>query len=291
MRQFLLIGTGSDVNLSIAEALTQVGCTFECAAGDADALRLIRRKFFDVVVTSPLTSVDEDLALLEGIREVRPGVRVVILAPQSTPEDVIAALRARAFACFTPPFSAAEIAGLASCPSGGTNWRSEIEVLSARRGWVSLRANCHMLTAERLITFLKEMRSDLAPAAHESLMLAFREILINAMEHGAKFDPEKVVEVAAVHTARAMVFYVHDPGAGFRTDAISHSALSNPPDDPTAHMDYREAASMRAGGYGLLMVRNVVDEMMFSEVGNEVLLIKHINGDTATRPEKIVSVM
>jgi anti-sigma regulatory factor (Ser/Thr protein kinase)/ActR/RegA family two-component response regulator len=289
MRQVLLIGTEPDVNHSLGEALTRAGRTFECAAGDADALRRIRGKFFDVVVTSPLTSVDEDLALLEGIQEARPGVKVVILAPQSTPEDVIAALRARAFACFTPPFNPSEIAEFASRASDGTNWSSNIEVLSARRGWVSLRANCHMLTAERLITFLKGMRSDLAPEAHESLMVAFREILMNAMEHGAKFDPEKVVEVAAVHTARAMVFYVHDPGAGFRTDAIAHSALSNPPDDPTAHLNYREAASMRAGGYGLLMVRNVVDEMMFSEVGNEVLLIKHINGDAARPTEKIES--
>jgi anti-sigma regulatory factor (Ser/Thr protein kinase)/ActR/RegA family two-component response regulator len=279
MRQILLIGTESDVNRSIGEALAKAGCTFECAAGDADALRRIRRKLFAVVVTSPLTSVDEDLALLEGIRAIRPGVKVVILAPHSTPEDVIAALRARAFACFTPPFNAAEIAELASRSSDRTNWSSEIEVLSARRGWVSLRVNCHVLTAERLVTFLKEMPSDLAPADHESLMLAFREILMNAMEHGAKFDPQKVVEVAAVHTARAMVFYVRDPGSGFRTDAIAHSALSNPPDDPTAHLNYREAASMRAGGYGLLMARNVVDEMMFSEIGNEVLLIKHISGD------------
>jgi anti-sigma regulatory factor (Ser/Thr protein kinase)/ActR/RegA family two-component response regulator len=289
MRQVLLIGPDSGVNGPIGEALTRAGCTFECAAGDADALRRIRRKFFDVVVTSPLTSVDEDLALLEGIREIRPGVKVVILAPQSTPEDVIAALRARAFACFTPPFNASEIAEFAYRASDGTNWSSNIEVLSARRGWVSLRANCHVLTADRLVTFLKEMRSDLAPEVHESLMLAFREILLNAMEHGAKFDTEKVVEVAAVHTARAMVFYVHDPGAGFRTDAIPNSALSNPPDDPTAHMEYREAASMRAGGYGLLMVRNVVDEMMFSEVGNEVLLIKHIQGDPARQTEKILS--
>lgn len=49
-------------------------------------------------------------------------------------------------------------------------------------------------------------------------MLAFREILMNAFEHGADFHPSKLVEVAAVHTQRATVFYVHDPGSGFRWD-------------------------------------------------------------------------
>lgn len=287
MRQVLMIGTDCDLNRSIGEALTETGCTFECAAGDADALRRIRRESFDVVLTSPLTTVEEDLALLEEVRSIRPGVKAIVLAPQSTPDDVIAALRARVFVCFTAPFGAVEIAEVASRAAAETDWRSDIEVLSARRGWVSLRVNCRMLTAERLVTFLREMRSDLPPAIHESLMLAFREVLMNAMEHGAKFDPEKVVEVAAVRTARAIVFYVHDPGTGFHLAAIPHAAVSNPPDDPMSHMEKREAQGMRAGGYGILMARNVVDELMYSEIGNEVLLIKHTSGNSSRRTEKM----
>ena len=46
-------------------------------------------------------------------------------------------------------------------------------------------------------------------------MTAFREMLLNAMEHGAGFDPEKVIEVTAAHTARAIVYHFRDPGGGF----------------------------------------------------------------------------
>ena len=53
-------------------------------------------------------------------------------------------------------------------------------------------------------------------------MMAFREILMNAMEHGAEFRPGKVIDVAAIHTGRSIVFYVHDPGSGFRWE--THSA-------------------------------------------------------------------
>jgi anti-sigma regulatory factor (Ser/Thr protein kinase) len=108
-------------------------------------------------------------------------------------------------------------------------------------------------------------------------MLAFREILLNAMEHGAGFRSEQVVEVAAVRTARTMVFYVRDPGAGFPTDSTPRSALSNPPDDPTAHLHLRLEQGIRLGGYGILMARKIVDELIYSEVGNEVLLIKHLD--------------
>jgi Histidine kinase-like ATPase domain len=167
------------------------------------------------VITDPLTSVQEDLALLEEMRRIRPGVKTIILTAQSVPEDVIAALRARAFACFSAPFDVPGIAQLADSAAVQDEWRSDIDVLSACRDWVSLRVNCRLLTAERLITFLSELRNELLESAREELMMAFREILINAMEHGGGFDPVKVVEVAAVRTARAVVFYVRDPGAGF----------------------------------------------------------------------------
>ena len=65
-------------------------------------------------------------------------------------------------------------------------------------------------------------------------MMAFREILMNAIEHGARFQPDKVVEVAAVHTARAIVFYVHDPGSGFSRETIPHAADRIPRTRPSS---------------------------------------------------------
>ena len=64
------------------------------AAGSVDALRSLRRQCFDVLLTSPRTSVEEDLALLDEVREVRPAVRPIVLAGRATPENVIAAMRA-----------------------------------------------------------------------------------------------------------------------------------------------------------------------------------------------------
>ena len=107
-------------------------------------------------------------------------------------------------------------------------------------------------------------------------MRAVREILLNAMEHGAAFNPEQVVEVTAVRTRRAMVFYVRDPGAGFRCESLTHAAIANPADDPAARVVQREAEGMRPGGYGLLLAGGTVDELIYSDIGNEVLLIKYV---------------
>jgi anti-sigma regulatory factor (Ser/Thr protein kinase) len=274
MYRVILIGQGPEA-AEWTKASSLADCTFESAAGAADALRRLRRRSYDAVITSPCTTVEEDLALLEEMRHLRPGVKTIVLSLRSTPEDVIAALRAHVFAIFTAPFDPADIASMVRRAVEDTAGPRGIEVVSAHRGWLSVRLDCRVATADRLVQFLDALPSELPESERDDLLLAFREILLNAMEHGAGFDPEKVVEVAAVRTERAIVFYVRDPGPGFRPAEAAHAAISNPPDDPLAHAEVRAAEGRRPGGFGILLARKIVDEMIYSEVGNEVLLIKH----------------
>jgi anti-sigma regulatory factor (Ser/Thr protein kinase)/ActR/RegA family two-component response regulator len=274
MNSVLLIGKETDTIGSIAQALAAIDCRCERSSGGAGAIRRLRQQSFDVVITDPETTIDEGLALIEEMRDIRPGMKAILLAHSSTPQEVIAALRARVFVCFSAPFDVNEIAGFACRATTDSDWRTEIEVLSAQPDWVSLRANCHMLTAERVVTFLGELRSELPEPAHDDVMLAFREILLNAMEHGGAFNRHKVVEVSAVRTERTIVFYVRDPGIGFRRDGLAHAA-GDESADAAGHLKRRAEMGMRPGGFGILLAQGVVDELIYSEAGNEVLLIKH----------------
>jgi anti-sigma regulatory factor (Ser/Thr protein kinase) len=279
MSRILLVGNHNQVSHEIGDAIAAADFPMEYSAGHADALQRLRVRSFGVVITNPDSAVDEDLALLEEMRVIRPGVKCIVLARSSTPDEVIAALRARVFACFTPPFDTGHIAHLALKAASDSYWRDDIQVLSARPGWVSVRVNCRLLTAERLMTFAKELSTQLPEEMRDETMQAFREILLNAMEHGAAFNPEQVVEVTGVRTGRAMVFYLRDPGAGFRREALTHTMAD--PSDPTAHIEQREQEGMRSGGYGLLVAAGTVDELIFNEVGNEVLLIKYLDSGKA----------
>ena len=277
MSRVLIINSHSPISNEIGAALSAAGLPIEYSAGNADTLQRLRIRSFGVVITSPDTAVEEDLALLEEMRMVRPGVKCIVLARQSNPTSVIAALRARVFACFTPPFAAGEIAELASRAASDSYWREDMQVISAKPGWVSIRVNCRLLTAERLMTFAKELSFQMPEDTRQEMMQALREILLNAMEHGAAFNSEQVVEVTAVRTGRALVFHVRDPGAGFRHEALTHAATAHPHHDPLAHVMQREERGMRPGGFGLLLAGGTVDELIYSEVGNEVLLIKYVD--------------
>jgi anti-sigma regulatory factor (Ser/Thr protein kinase)/ActR/RegA family two-component response regulator len=280
----LIIGSHTPISREIGSALTKASLPMAYAAGPADALKRLRAKRFDVVITSADSDIDENLALLEEMRSIRPGLKCIVLAQHSTPDKVINALRARVFGCFTPPFDTQEIATLAASAASDVASHDDIEILSARPGWVSIRAHCRLVTAERLLSFAKELSAQLPEDAKQEIIQAFREILMNAMEHGAKFNPEQVVEVNAIRTARTMVFRVRDPGNGFKKEALSHAAVGNPADEPTAHILLRKEQGMRAGGYGLLLASGTVDELIYNATGNEVILIKYL--DTTAHNEK-----
>ena len=81
----------------------------EFCGGTLEALRRVRERAIDVVITDAATSIDEDLALAAELRHIRPAVRTLVLAPEATHADLVEAMRAHVFACFAAPFDYAEI--------------------------------------------------------------------------------------------------------------------------------------------------------------------------------------
>lgn len=274
----ILVAGGDDgLRGQLVAAIPLRGFDIDLCEGNAAALRSLRRRACDVVITDPDTTVAEDLAFVKELLRFRPGVKTIVLAQRTTPEEVIAALRAHVFACFSAPFDYREIADMARKAAHEIDWRDGIEVVSGLRDWITLRVSCRLVTAERITRFITEHHTDLGEGDRAMLMMAFREMLINAMEHGAGFDPEKVVEVTAARTQRSIVFHFRDPGPGFDLKALRHAAVAH--DDAVSHVSHRAEEGLRPGGFGMLLVKHIVDEVIYNERGNEVLLIKHLGGE------------
>jgi anti-sigma regulatory factor (Ser/Thr protein kinase)/CheY-like chemotaxis protein len=249
-------------------------CEVTESAGEADAARLLRRSAFDVILTSPQSPASRDLAIIDEAREQQPGIRAVMLAPALAPDDIIQAMRTEVFACFAAPVSSDELRAAIIAALDADQWKSGIEVVSALAHWITLKVACRRVTADRLTMFINELAGGIPRRDREDLSTAFREVLLNAMEHGAGFDASKVIEVAAVRTERAIVYYFKDPGPGFNPRAPGLVATE---DDAISHLADRESRGQRAGGFGMLLTSRLVDEVYYNERGNEVLLVKHLD--------------
>jgi len=242
--------------------------------GEAEAGRRLRTKAYDVIITSPVTPAARDLAIVMEAREQQPGIRTIVIAPELTAADIITALRNEVYSCFAMPVAPDELRDAVAQALDADHWKNGIEVISALPNWIALRVSCRRMTADRMTRYVSELAGDVETPHRNDLATAFREVLLNAMEHGAGFDPDKVIEVAAVRTARAIVYYFKDPGPGFNPKAPGLVATD---DDPLSHLTYREAEGKRAGGFGMLLTAKLVDEVHYNERGNEVFLVKHLD--------------
>jgi anti-sigma regulatory factor (Ser/Thr protein kinase)/CheY-like chemotaxis protein len=251
------------------------GHEIETCGGNVEAIQHVRRRGVDVVITDPSTRISEDLALAEELRATRPGIRIIVRTPAAGPDEVIIALRAHVFACFTAGAPPGEIVDMTRSALAAGPGSDDIEVISGLPHWLTLRVSCGLLTAERLTRFLSEFETTLPEGDRDLLITAFREMLLNAMEHGGRFDADRVVEVTAARTARAIVYHFKDPGAGFDEASAAPVAVSDAPEDVIAAMLKREELGLRPGGLGLLIVRQIVDELVYNERRNEAILIKH----------------
>jgi DNA-binding response OmpR family regulator len=169
------------------------------------------------------------------------------------------------------------------------------EAIAAARAWRTsmeqraLQGEIHVeLNSE--ITFLKDLNDFLmlvcqtTPLLHEQVMQlrqAVMEMAHNSIEWGNLHQSDRLVNLTYRIYDDRLEIVVRDQGPGFDRTQLPHAAIA---DDPFTHLDVREKLGLRAGGFGLLICRGMVDEMGYNDIGNEVTLIKRF---TASGPSLV----
>lgn len=276
VKHALVVGTDPQIETVLLNALRPASWVLTSVPDNLAALAVSRARAFDLIVTSDQTSGREDIELLRQIRRVRPHTRLIILASESTPEDVITSMRERAFSYFSKPFSLDTLSEMLVLASEGPCWDDGIEVVSGTPQLIRLLVRCDTKTADRLVHFLNEI-ADLPDPERNQVATAFREILLNAIEHGGRLHPSQYVEIEYVRGRHMIACHITDPGAGFKISEIQHAAIANPADAPIRHIALREEQGLRPGGFGILLAQQLIDELIYSQEGNEVILIKYLN--------------
>jgi anti-sigma regulatory factor (Ser/Thr protein kinase)/CheY-like chemotaxis protein len=243
--------------------------------GGKEALDLLRTGPVDLVLAGQGNAGFDGLAWLRRVRSIRPDTKV-ILTGESDPRRILAAIRQRAFGYLHRPLAPGPLSDLVQQALECETWQDDIRVISARSEWITLDVRCKIDAADRTTHFLREITAHLSSQAGEDIAAAFRELLMNAIEHGGKNDPHKRVRASILHTARSIIVHIHDPGTGFSLDFLPHAAISNPADSPIRHVEVRAEEGRRPGGFGILLTRNLVDELLYNERGNAVLFVKYL---------------
>lgn len=92
------------------------------------------------------------------------------------------------------------------------------------------------------------------------IRLCLEEVLINAIKHGNKFNPELFVEVAATVEHDKLIMTVKDEGQGFDFENVA---------DPTQKENLEKTS-----GRGVFLVKKLMDEVEFLDNGSKIRMVK-----------------
>ncbi|HJT88954.1 MAG TPA: response regulator [Bryobacteraceae bacterium] len=274
--RILVVDDDPDIHALLQTSLRETGCRADCVSSGLEALARLRDGSYDLVLSDVCMPGIDGLELLRRIQQQCPSIPVLVMTARNTPETLIRSIRERAFGYFSKPFSPDAVIDMVRRALESPAHEDDIEVLSARPGWIALKLRSKVATADRLAHFFREMQIGLTEDEQHEIAFAFRELLMNAVEHGGRLDPDKKVEVAYIRLSQAVLYLIRDPGQGFSFENLAHAAVANAPGDPAGHIAARAAAGMRPGGFGIFMTRNIADELIYNEKGNEVILVKYI---------------
>jgi CheY-like chemotaxis protein/anti-sigma regulatory factor (Ser/Thr protein kinase) len=276
MHSILIVDDDRLTRHLLSAVLEGRGYSVAAAADGPEALRLAGARRFDLILLDIWMPGMSGLEVLDRLHESPAPPRVIVLTSDETPETLLAAVRRQASRYLTKPVEAEElltvVADELSAPA-----RPPIEVLSARPDWVELVVPCRLDVVEHIQNFLSMLDVNLSEDVRRSVGQAFRELLANAIEWGGELDPERKVRISFLRLRRLILYRITDPGTGFRFEDLNHAAIAYPAEEPMAHLQAREAKGLRPGGFGVLLARALVDELVYNEAQNEVVFVKYLD--------------
>ncbi len=256
--------------------LKKQGHEVSTAADGLSALRTIKKKNFDIVLLDIWMPKMTGLGLIGALHGEKHIPKIIVMTSDKTSDTVLNSLRGQVYQFLAKPIEANTLISTVDNALSEDPAIPPIEVLSANKHWVELLVPCERSVVSRVQSFLSRLETDLPPEVMEKVGYAFRELLNNAIEWGGHLDPNLKVRISYIRTRKLLMYRLDDPGPGFKLEDLKHAAVSNPADDPMAHMTVREQKGLRPGGLGLMLTQQLVDELVYNEARNEVVLIKYL---------------
>jgi CheY-like chemotaxis protein/anti-sigma regulatory factor (Ser/Thr protein kinase) len=109
------------------------------------------------------------------------------------------------------------------------------------------------------------------PAASE-VRLALEELGRNAIEWGNNNDRAKKVRFGCRILPGKIIVYIEDEGEGFDPNHVPDPSI-----DPIAHLEKRKSDGKRLGGYGIHLIKHLMDKLIYNARGNRVVAIKYLD--------------
>jgi CheY-like chemotaxis protein len=277
MTRILVADDDRTTRLLLSETLRAQKFSTVCVADGAAALKKMNDGKFDLVLLDIWMPKMNGLEVLKKIRNTKNRPKVIVMTSDDAPETLLSAIREEAYQYVSKPVEPRALISLVRETLEKKADVAPIEVVSATPTWVELLVSCSLAEAERIENFMAHLKTGLSEEVQRAVGQAFHELLLNAVEWGGKLDASRKVRISYLRAKRMLMYRIADPGPGFKFSELEHAAISYAPDSPTEHDEFRQKKGLRPGGFGLLMTKASVDELLYNEAQNEVVFVKYLD--------------
>lgn len=286
----ILVADDSEIDRRIISEVLQkepLDWLIEVVDSAEEAIRLMKEMAFDVIITDVLMSGLSGLELLNHVHKQPHRVPVIVISGQNDQEAAINALQqgAASFVSKTDLNSrlGEVVKQVLDAASREQNYQSMISCAQEMRFHFELQNDPGLIKAMvGMVQQMAEGMQILSSEAQTRLGVALDEAILNAMCHGnLELSQKDMKEVHAHHHADEIIecvdkrreespfcnrrvhvkigmtrdgikVIVQDDGEGFQTEALSK-------EDSTR---------------GITLIKNLVDQASFNDLGNELTLVK-----------------
>ncbi len=277
MNTILVVDDDQVTRHLIRGLLEAAGFSVQLAEGAQQALEQMAHRDYDLLLVDVWMPGMNGLELLARLRDQPKRPRVIVMTADDTPVTLLRAVREQAHQVVRKPVQGPRLIELIRQVLESKTESRPIQVISAKPDWVELLVPCDRGAADRIQALLSQLDTDLPADVRATVGQAFHELLMNAIEWGGQLDPTRDVRISYLRANRMLLYRIADPGKGFTFKDLTHAAVANPDDRPLEHVDAREQRGLRAGGFGILMTRALVDELIYNEAHNEVIFVKYLD--------------
>jgi serine/threonine-protein kinase RsbW len=270
-RRILVVDNNDGLRATLAEVLGSLGHDV-VATGDREAA-LGRNDLdqFDVII-SDLT---EEAGSIPAISELHRKRLLTPIAPKNgtQPTEIIKAFKMGALHSFGAAYDNEELRQIIEQTlSYKLKCVDDPALLPQVHEMIEFELPSDLSLMNGVLQYLLERVSKLGIVTPErsNLFIALDEAFVNAVKHGNKNDPTKLLRVTAELSPREACFTVEDEGQGFNVQEIPD------PCDP--------ANLFKTSGRGVLLIYNIMDEVEYNAQGNRVKMVKRPEESLPAQP-------
>lgn len=108
-KRILIVDDEKNIRLTLSHALEPLGIETKTAANDEEALAMLERGEFDLMLLDLKMPGMGGMEVLQRVREIRPEIRVIIITAFGTIESAVEAMKLGAVEFLQKPFAPKEI--------------------------------------------------------------------------------------------------------------------------------------------------------------------------------------